>query len=148
MVSLRSFFRLAELVNWQPLAIWFALVRRALRQQRVVRFQERQIRCKAPQKFTRDDVVAVEQTSCKHLQRLIFYQSRTCVSCSSAVRNSPQTMSDWLAEYHCCFDAGWVELLQVATHQHLTNSCFGCAYQRVWCVSWSQKQQEKGKVWS
>ena len=146
MISLRSFCRLAELVKWQRLAIWFAFARgvRAILQKptgglfvfKKERFDANYL--KGLRETTQNFGRTVEQINCKHLQRLMYYQTGTCLCGSAVVRDSQQTISDLLPEPHGCFGTGWVEFLLVATHQHLTNRCFGCEdwYSRGLVGSW------------
>ena len=106
------FFRLAELVHWQPLAILLHETRKSSSSKAshvFVRLQERDIFCKPPQRC---------ENQCSCLERSISYKSRTCETCcSSRVRDSrKQSISDLLPESQGCLDAGWVEFLLDATN--------------------------------
>ena len=86
MVSPRSFCRSAELVRWQPLAIWFAFARgaRAILQKptgglfvfKKERFDANYL--KGWRETTQNLGRTVEQISRKHLQCLMYYHTGTC----------------------------------------------------------------------
>ena len=129
-------------MKWQPLAIWFAFARgaRAILQKptgglfvfKIERFDANYL--KGLWETTQNLGRTEEQISCKHLRRLMYYHTGTCL-CVSEIRSKPFPT--------CCLSL-MAALVQVGLnscwlqHQHLTNRCFSCEdwYSRSLVGSW------------